>query len=232
MLPSSGAAMLSASGPNSDQPASSKTTARPRMSSPRPPYSSATCGAKTSASRAASCRWVRSFSPPAATTPPSRSSSGATTVRTNAAVRAASSATCGSGVRLDGHQAQPLGQGQGTVGDADHLPSPDGHALVGALAPEVPDIELLHDDRGLPAAEGLVPRHVTSGQVPAGPRGVALDDLVAAGQAEVLGSGHSLGGGMAVRPVVQQRPQVGQRIAQRRHVPVEDRGDAGRGHPG
>ena len=39
MLPSSGAAMLRASGPNSDQPASSNTTARPRMSSPCPPYS-------------------------------------------------------------------------------------------------------------------------------------------------------------------------------------------------
>ena len=39
MLPSSGAAMLRASGPNSDQPASSNTTARSRMSSPCPPYS-------------------------------------------------------------------------------------------------------------------------------------------------------------------------------------------------
>ncbi len=69
--------------------------------------------------------------------------------------------------------------------------------------------------------------HATSraGQVPTGPRGVALHDLVAARQAEVLGAGDSLGGGGAVRPVVQQRPQVGQRVAERRHVPVEDRGD-------
>ena len=76
---------------------------------------------------------VRSSSPPAPTTPAQRSSSGATTARTNAAVRAASSATCGSGVRsivISGLSSavEGLGEGQGAVGDADRLPPARGHA--------------------------------------------------------------------------------------------------------
>ena len=42
MLPSSGAAQLSAWGPSSEYPAASNTTAIERMSSPRPPHSSPT----------------------------------------------------------------------------------------------------------------------------------------------------------------------------------------------
>ena len=50
MLPSSGAAQLSACGPSSEYPAASNTTAIERMSSPRPPHSSPTCGESSPAS--------------------------------------------------------------------------------------------------------------------------------------------------------------------------------------
>ena len=52
----------------------------------------------------------------------------------------------------------------------DHLPAAGGHAVVGALAAEVAHVELLHDDRGLPAAERLVPRDVRPGEPLPGPR--------------------------------------------------------------
>src|ERR1700709_807311 len=45
MLPSSGAKMCIATGPSSEYPASSNTTALPTCDRPRPPYSTPTCGA-------------------------------------------------------------------------------------------------------------------------------------------------------------------------------------------
>ena len=98
MLPSSGAAQLSAWGPSSEYPAASNTTAIERMSSPRPPHSSPTCGASSPASLAfaISSRLSESSRPCS----PSRGSPsyGMTTSRMKDSVRASSAAS--SGVRL------------------------------------------------------------------------------------------------------------------------------------
>ena len=98
MLPSSGAAQLSACGPSSEYPAASNTTAIERMSSPRPPHSSPTCGASRLASFALSIssRLSESSSP----CPPSRGSpsNGMITSRMKDSVRALSASS--SGVRL------------------------------------------------------------------------------------------------------------------------------------
>src|SRR5689334_16496218 len=231
MLPSSGAAMFRASGPKSDQPASSKTTARSRMSRPCPPYSAETCGAKTPASRAACCSRARSSSPPALATPAYRSSSAEATVRTKAAVRAARSRTLGSGVRsmLIGHSSRSWSQGlcqlESAGADPSDLLAAHGHPVVGALAAQVPDVELPHDDRRLPAAERLVPGDRLAGQVLPDALGVARHRLVAGGQTDGLEARDSVGGDRTVRPVVEQRAEIGERIAERRHVPVEDRRD-------
>ena len=56
MLPSSGAEMFMASGPSTEYPASSNTTALPTWLKPRPPNSSDTCGASNPAAFRRDCR--------------------------------------------------------------------------------------------------------------------------------------------------------------------------------
>src|SRR5438445_640344 len=55
MLPSSGAAQLSACGPSRLRPASSKTTAQVRQSRPSPLHSGPSCGKNRPAARASVC---------------------------------------------------------------------------------------------------------------------------------------------------------------------------------
>ena len=100
-----------------------------------------------------------------------------------------------------------------------------GHPFVGRLAADVAGVQLAADHRGAPAAEGLV--EVDVPDVEPCPGGVPVDHLRPRGQPERLQSPDRGGGvGVVRRPVVQQRAQVDQGIAERGHVPVEDRDDA------
>ena len=85
-----------------------------------------------------------------------------------------------------------------------------------------------HDHHRLPEREGLPPAH--RARIGAGPRDVARGDLRAGRQAHV-GEPRpraALGrlGVRGIGPVVEQGAEVHERIAERRHVPVEDGGHA------
>ena len=90
--------------------------------------------------------------------------------------------------------------------------------------------DALADDGELEEREGLVP--VGVGDVEAGRARVALDHLGA--RREALGRGHRRDdprrgqhvGVALLAPEREQRPEVGQRVAERAHLPVEDGHDA------
>jgi MFS family permease len=118
-------------------------------------------------------------------------------------------------------QQHPTGS-RGQFGD---LVTAAGHPLVGRLTPQIPVVQLLHDDGRLPGAEGLIPPD--TGQIQTGNVGVNGEDLRARRQTErflAVGVPAAIPRLVArIGPVVQQRADVYQRIPERRHIPVEDR---------
>ncbi len=112
-------------------------------------------------------------------------------------------------------------EARGAVGDV-------GHADVGGLAARPAAVELDHDHHRLPEREGLPPAHRAG--IGAGPRDVAGGDLRARGQPHV-GEPRPRPALRRLRvrrigPVVEQGAEVHQRVAEGRHVPVEDGGHA------
>src|SRR4029079_12204032 len=87
--------------------------------------------------------------------------------------------------------------------------APAGHALVGALAPDVALVQLLQDHAGAPAGERLVPGD--AGDVGAGALGVVRHGLGAGREPESLHAldveGAVVGGVGRIGPVVHQRAE-------------------------
>jgi hypothetical protein len=99
-------------------------------------------------------------------------------------------------------------------------------ALAERLAHAVPGRDPLDDDGELVEREDDVEVEVVD--VAPGLLRVQLDDLVPAREpgllVDRLPGGDDLRLGLA--PVEKEKPDVGERVAERRHLPIEDRGDA------